>query len=160
MNIELLSAPSRAQALTAARARVGAYPFTTLEPNLGMLDDMIVADIPGLIADAAGGKGLGIKFLRHIERTRVLAHCVSLEHPNPRAAYDVVRRELKAYGRGLIEKRELVILTKTDVVESTVARQVEQLFRDAGKTVVSSSIHNLDQITSLKRAVEPAVRSS
>jgi GTP-binding protein len=114
-------------ALTAAQAKVGAYAFTTLEPNLGVLYGFVLADIPGLIEGASEGKGLGSKFLRHIARTKLLIHCVSLESENPEADYQVVRGELAKYGGAdLGAKREAIVLTKTDTRdEAYVARQVE-----------------------------------
>lgn len=139
--------------LTAARARIGAYPFTTLEPNLGMLDTLVLADIPGLIEGAADGKGLGHKFLRHIQRTRVIAHCVSLEHQNIGHAYDVVRAELAAYGRGLADKPELVVLTKSDVADPDDVAAAVKYFRGRGHTPCVVSIHDHDSIQSLARAL-------
>ncbi len=116
-------------ALTNAEAKVGAYAFTTLDPNLGDLYGYIVADIPGVIEGASDGKGLGIKFLRHIKRTKMLAHLVSLENSlngptRMMKAYKEIRKELEKYDKaldlgeeGLSKKEEIIILTKTDVVE-------------------------------------------
>lgn len=129
--------------LTAARARVGAYPFTTLEPNIGMFESFLLADIPGLIEGAAEGRGLGTKFLRHIERTRLIAHCISLEHRDVMRAYDAVRHELVAYGRGLSEKPEIVILTKSDLAQDAdVASARTKLARGTGRDVLVCSIHD------------------
>ncbi len=104
--------------LTRANARIGAYAFTTLEPNLGAFQGFILADIPGLIEGAASGKGLGHKFLRHIKRTKALFHCISLEHEDPEEAYRTVRKELELYNPELIEKPELLVLTKSDTVDT------------------------------------------
>lgn len=116
-------------ALTNADARVGSYAFTTLEPNLGALPDgFIIADIPGLIEGASEGKGLGHKFLRHVKRTRVLFHLISLENTAIVGVYKTIREELKRYsaehtdmsggddGTGLDKKPETIILTKTDML--------------------------------------------
>ena len=111
--------------LTAANAKVANYPFTTLEPNLGVTKgDLIIADIPGLIEGAAEGKGLGVKFLRHIKRTKMIAHLVSFENANMMKVYKEIRKELEVYDKknnlendGLSEKEEIIILTKTDTVE-------------------------------------------
>lgn len=101
--------------LTSANARVANYPFTTLEPNLGVTKgNLIIADIPGLIEGASYGKGLGLKFLRHIERTRLLVHCISAESSDPKKDYLSVRRELENYSSKLAQKPEIVILTKSD----------------------------------------------
>lgn len=103
-------------ALTRAKSKVGAYPFTTLEPNLGDFYGHILADIPGLIEGASSGRGLGIKFLKHVERTGILLHLVSAEQDDPVAAYKEVRNELKSFGHDLDTKKEIVILSKTDLV--------------------------------------------
>ena len=110
-------------ALTNARAKTGSYAFTTLDPNLGVLPGgYILADIPGLIEGASEGKGLGIKFLRHVTRTKILLHLISLEEPDPEKVYKIVRFELEKFGRGLPEKKEVIILTKTDLVDpATIA---------------------------------------
>ncbi|MEX2029251.1 MAG: GTPase ObgE [Candidatus Paceibacterota bacterium] len=109
--------------LTNAQARVGEYPFTTLDPNLGNFFGFIIADIPGIIEGASEGKGLGVKFLRHIKRTKMLAHLVSLENTNMLKTYKEVRRELAKYDKnlglgdeGLSVKKEIIILTKSDVI--------------------------------------------
>lgn len=107
-------------ALTKARAKVGSYQFTTLEPNLGVFHSYILADIPGLIEGAHEGKGLGVKFLRHISRTRFILHCISAEHEDPSRIYEIVRNELASYDRTLVEKREIIILTKADTVSEEV----------------------------------------
>lgn len=115
-------------AVTNARSKVGAFQFTTLEPNLGDFHGYILADIPGLIEGAAEGKGLGHKFLRHIKRTKFLIHCVSTENHDVLNAYDTVRKEITKYGEGVEEKKEIVILTKTDLVSAEeVATKVEEL---------------------------------
>lgn len=101
-------------ALTNAEAKVGSYAFTTLDPNLGALYGYVLADIPGLIEGASAGKGLGSKFLRHISRTKILLHCVSLESEDPRRDYKTVRSEISAYDKNLADKPELIILTKSD----------------------------------------------
>lgn len=110
-------------ALTNAEAKVGDYPFTTLDPNLGDFFGYIVADIPGIIEGASEGKGLGAKFLRHIKRTKMLAHLVSFENSNMLKSYKEIRRELEKYDKslnlgtdGLLEKEEIIILTKSDVI--------------------------------------------
>lgn len=105
--------------LTRASAKVGAYEFTTLEPNLGDFYGNVLADIPGLIEGASDGKGLGHKFLRHIRRTKMLMHCISLENADDidqlEATYNVVRNELETFDAELMEKKELIILTKSDI---------------------------------------------
>jgi GTPase len=104
--------------LTRAAAKVGNYAFTTLEPNLGAYYDLIIADIPGLIEGASVGKGLGAKFLRHIERTKEVFHLVSAESPDPLADYKTIRTELSAYDNNLAIKPEKVFLSKSDLLTS------------------------------------------
>lgn len=102
-------------ALTGAGAKTGAYAFTTLEPNLGALHGYVLADIPGLIEGAAAGKGLGFKFLRHIARTRLLVHCISLESPDAWADYKTVREEIEKFEGGILkDKPEIIVFTKSD----------------------------------------------
>ena len=122
-------------ALTNATAKVGDYPFTTIDPNLGDLYGFILADIPGLIEGASEGKGLGDKFLRHITKTKVLAHLISFEQQNMMKSYETVRSELEKYGRGLEEKEEIIVLTKTDVVDAEVVESTKKKFEKLGKPV-------------------------
>ena len=100
--------------LTRATAKVGNYAFTTLEPNLGAYYELIIADLPGLIEGASSGKGLGIKFLRHIERTKEIFHLVSAESENPIEDYKTVRNELLKYSKDLANKKETVFISKSD----------------------------------------------
>jgi len=109
--------------LTAARAKVANYPFTTLEPNLGAYYDLIIADIPGIIEGASGGKGLGTKFLRHISRTRVIFHLISLESEDMLGDYTTIRSELEKHDLIFKKKKEYVILTKTDMVDANVIKK-------------------------------------
>ncbi len=107
-------------AITAAKAKVASYQFTTLEPNLGELFGFILADIPGLIEGASEGRGLGHKFLRHVERTKAVLHCISLENEDIGAAYRTIREELSKYSEELGKKPEIILLTKTDTVTPEV----------------------------------------
>lgn len=109
--------------LTNAHSRIGSYPFTTLEPHLGDLYGYILADIPGLISGAATGKGLGHKFLRHVSRTKMLLHLVSLEHEDPISEYYTIRKELEAYSDDLAKKEEWVVLTKKDLIGQAEMKQ-------------------------------------
>lgn len=105
---------------TNATSRIGAYAFTTLQPHLGNLFGYVVADIPGLIEGAHEGKGLGHKFLRHVTRTKMLLHLVSLEHEDPLLEYKKVRNELTRFDKTLQDKDEWIIFTKKDLVEQAV----------------------------------------
>lgn len=107
--------------LSAARPKIADYPFTTLVPNLGVVrrptgDGVVFADIPGLIAGAHTGTGLGHDFLRHIERTRLLLHLIDATHPDPLVAYQTIQQELKAYGQALAERPQVLALNKIDAV--------------------------------------------
>jgi GTPase len=119
-------------ALTRADAKVGAYQFTTLEPNLGDLYGHILADIPGLIEGAGEGRGLGHKFLRHVKRTKMLLHCVSIESANEEsgldATYDVIRNELKNFDEELTKKEEVIIFTKADLLPPGDAKEIAEKF--------------------------------
>ncbi len=102
-------------AITGAAGKVASYAFTTLDPNLGALYGFVLADIPGLIEGASGGKGLGFKFLRHIARTSLIVHCISLESEDPMADYATVRAELEGFEGGVLAKKpEIIVFTKSD----------------------------------------------
>ncbi len=128
--------------LTAARAKVGAYAFTTLEPNLGAFHGYILADIPGLIEGASSGKGLGARFLRHIARTKLLLHCVSLEGEALVKAYATVRKELIAHAPELRDKREVVVLTKADSADERKIQKSAAALKKKTKDVLVVSIIN------------------
>jgi GTP-binding protein len=117
-------------ALSSAHPKIADYPFTTLVPNLGVVrkptgDGTVFADIPGLIAGAHEGVGLGHEFLRHIERTRLLLHLVDLTAADPIADYQTIQRELEAYGRGLVNRPQIIALNKADAVDEEVANTVK-----------------------------------
>lgn len=124
--------------VSAAKPKIADYPFTTLYPNLGVArlgeDDLVIADIPGLIEGAHEGAGLGTRFLGHVERTRVLLHLVDATEEDVATAYRTVRRELKAYGHGLDKKKEIVALSKCDALTAeAIAGKVEALTKAARK---------------------------
>lgn len=119
-------------ALTNTAVRVGAYPFTTVEPHLGELYGFILADIPGLIEGASEGKGLGHKFLRHIQRTKMILHCVSLENENPLDTYEIIRSELEKFDSELLKKDEWILLTKSDLCTEESVRSVVNSFTRQG----------------------------
>ena len=147
--------------LTAADPKVGDYPFTTLEPVLGTLENderqLVLADVPGLIEGAAEGVGLGDEFLAHVERCRALVHLVALgPESDPVADYATVRRELEAYGHGLGDLPEIVVLSKSDLVppadaEAAVAEWKSRLGTSVVDVVSASSATGtgLDDLTNL-----------
>jgi GTP-binding protein len=107
--------------VSAARPKVADYPFTTLEPHLGVVGlsdhrSFVMADIPGIIEGAHEGKGLGLRFLQHVERTRVIAVLVPVDSPVPQATYDLLMREAELYDPGMAVKPHIVVLTKRDLL--------------------------------------------
>ncbi len=129
--------------LTNASSKVANYQFTTLEPHLGVHFDLILADIPGLIEGAAQGKGLGYKFLRHIERTRMLFHFVAADSVDPLADYKTIRKELVAFNSELENKDEWIILSKSDEVsEDEISRICGILKKENPRVIVLSLLTN------------------
>lgn len=135
--------------LTNAKAKVANYPFTTLEPNLGVYYELILADIPGLIEGASRGKGLGDKFLRHIERTRILFHFISAESQDPVGDYEVIRKELGTYNPELLEKPEYIFISKSDTADQSELEKKLNLMKKINPEAMSLSIYDTE---SLKRS--------
>lgn len=131
--------------ISSAHPKIGNYPFTTLTPSLGVVrmgdqEPFVIADIPGLIAGAHKGAGLGIKFLRHIERTRILVHLIdvmSIDPDNPLDAYNIINNELSSYSRALSEKPQIVTINKLDIQGGEVAADI---FRSAAEELEVESI--------------------
>lgn len=128
--------------LTKARSKIGDFPFTTLEPALGSFYGYILADIPGLIEGASEGRGLGHKFLRHIERTKTLLHCISAESDDPLKSYEVVRKELELYNKDMLKKPELIALTKVDIISPEEINLKLNLLGKTGRKVIPISVIN------------------
>ncbi|MCA1299812.1 GTPase ObgE [Stappia indica] len=150
-------------AVSAARPKIADYPFTTLHPNLGVVEidgrGFVLADIPGLIEGAHDGIGLGDRFLGHVERTRTLLHLVDGTQEDPGEAYRVVRGELEAYGHGLAEKPEVVALTKVDALSDEIrAEKAAELEAACGQPPLqlsSTSGENVDRtLRMLIRAID------
>lgn len=139
--------------LTAAQVRTAPYPFTTLEPNLGACDGKILADIPGLIEGASTGKGLGIKFLKHIEKVKMLLHCVAADSTDVLADYETVMKELAEYNPGLVEKKQILLLTKHDLVSEDEKKKKLKLLKKKNPNVIPVSIHDLDSLNELKKVL-------
>jgi GTP-binding protein len=138
-------------AVSAAKPKIADYPFTTLEPNLGVVGvderEFVMADIPGLIEGAHEGVGLGDRFLGHVERCRVLLHLVDGTCEHAGEAYKIVRAELEAYGGGLADKPEIVVLSKADALSPELRKQqLARLKRAAKKTPVALSAASREQV--------------
>jgi GTPase len=119
--------------VSSARPKVADYPFTTLTPNLGVVskpsgDGVVFADIPGLIEGAHTGIGLGHEFLRHVERTRILLHLVDMTAEQPIESYETIQGELEAYGHGLADKPQILVLNKSDAVTVEEAEAIANQF--------------------------------
>jgi GTP-binding protein len=145
-------------ALTAARPKIADYPFTTLEPNLGVMDlgdederRPSIADVPGLIEGASGGAGLGHAFLRHVERTRILVHVVDGADRDPEWNHDVIRDELEAHDPKLLEKPMLVVFNKVDLPAASDAWPAFRKARGkAGQDVIAVSATTGEGIPELR----------
>lgn len=134
--------------ISRARPKIAAYPFTTLEPQLGIVElsgfrRFVAADIPGLIEGAHRGVGLGDAFLRHIERTRVILHLIDVcpleGSPSPAEAYRMIRRELAEYSQVLVSKREVIVANKTDLTDSDAALESLRAELDAPVAGISAA---------------------
>lgn len=144
-------------AISAARPKIADYPFTTLQPQLGVIDlhsltgswgeSFVVADIPGLIEGASEGKGLGLEFLRHLERTKVIMYVVdphNYEGQDPLESFKILRSELETYGHGLSEKEYIVVLSKADTFgEGDKERFSEGFLKEGIETLAISSVSGI-----------------
>lgn len=144
--------------LTNSKAVVAAYPFTTLEANLGVMGRSVIADIPGLIEGASHGKGLGTGFLKHIEKVKVLLHCIASDSPDVLKDYLTINQELQKYNPDLLTKPRLILLTKTDLLalngasgEVGINDQVSKL-KSLKFPIYPVSIYNPESIKKLTAA--------
>ncbi len=140
-------------ALTNAHPKIGDYSFTTLEPNLGVMDGLIIADIPGLIEGASHGKGLGDKFLRHVEKTKVLIHCIDCLSNTPEKDYETIRKELKEYTNDLTVKEELLVFTKSDLVDQGYIKQLIKIANRLNKNNLVVSVYDDKSLEELKAKI-------
>lgn len=149
-------------AISNARPKIADYPFTTKTPVLGMVRlseerSFVVADIPGLIEGAHAGAGMGLKFLKHVERTRLLLHLIDaadLDSRDPIQTYEMIRKELKSYSPDLLTKPEIVVLTKQDLPQVREKREeLESFFRKSKKKVVAVSAVRREGLKNLLNAV-------
>ncbi len=144
--------------LTNAKSKVANYPFTTLEPNLGVYYELILADIPGLIEGSSTGRGLGVKFLRHIERTNIIFHLIASESPAPEKDYKIIRKELGAYNKKLLEKREYLFLTKSDLLDKKTIEEKLKKLKKIKPDVIAVSILEPESIKKVEKILN-AIKS-
>ena len=137
--------------LTAANVRTANYPFTTLEPNLGVYNGKVLADVPGLIEGASTGKGLGIKFLKHIEKVDVIFHCISVETQDLASQYNTVINELRTYNSKLPEKKSIILLTKIDLIDKNEVEKKLSELKKFSKDVLPVSIYDEVSLKKLKK---------
>jgi len=137
--------------LTNAKATVGAYPFTTLEANLGAFGQKIIADIPGLIEGASSGKGLGTKFLKHIEKVKILLHCISSESSDVISDYHTITSELQTFSSELVTKDRIILLTKSDLVDQTILNEQISKLSVFGHVIYPVSIYNFESVEKIKK---------
>ena len=136
--------------LTNANVKVANYQFTTLEPNLGVYYGLILADIPGLIEGASDGKGLGIKFLKHVERTKIIFHFLAADSENITADYKTIRAELAAFNPTLLEKPEYIFVSRSDTVTPEELKKKLKEAKKINKNAIPTSIHDWDQLQKVK----------
>ncbi len=149
--------------ISAARPKIADYPFTTLEPHLGVVGlsdnrSFVVADIPGIIEGAHEGKGLGLRFLQHVERTRAVAVLVPIDSPDPQATYELLRREAASYSRELASKPHVVVLTKSDLTSDL--SPLTPLRTEGGAPVVTISAVARQGIPELLEVLWKTLKSS
>lgn len=136
--------------LTNAKSKVANYHFTTLEPHLGVYYDLILADIPGLIEGASGGRGLGHKFLRHVERTNTLFHFLSAESSDIVHDYETIRGELETFNPALVEKEEVVVISKIDMVDTERLEELRKKASTITDTVYAISMYDDESLEPIK----------
>lgn len=145
-------------AITNAHPAIGEYPFTTLDPTIGMLSGHAVADIPGIIQGASNGKGLGLQFLKHIEKTKLLVHCIDVSGPDPLGAYEIIRLEFKLYGQQISQKPEIILLNKTDGIDEATVQMIVAAFKKKRKKVLTSSMYDQKSIDAVKKEILKRIR--
>jgi len=144
--------------LTDAKSKVANYLFTTLEPNLGVYYELILADIPGLIEGASNGKGLGIKFLRHIERVKTLFHFISAESADPAKDYQSIRNELGAYDEELLQKTEYIFLSKADLLANEEIEKKIIALKATSKKILPISLKDKNSIKRVEKILREIIK--
>lgn len=144
--------------LTRANSKVANYSFTTLEPNLGVYYELILADLPGLIEGASAGKGLGLKFLRHVERTKILFHFISVQSPQPEKDYKVIRQELGEYSKALLDKPEYIFLSKADLLTKKEVEEKINALKNIQKEILPISIHDTESLERVEKILREIIK--
>ena len=140
--------------VSSAKPKIAAYPFTTLQPKLGVAyighEELVIADIPGLIKGASQGVGLGHKFLKHLERCKTLLHLIDINGENLSDIYFSMREELQLYSQELYNKKELIVLTKNDTMSESESQEIAlSLSSVINKEVLTCSSLNKNGITEI-----------
>lgn len=142
--------------LTAANVKTAMYAFTTLEPNLGVFEDQVIADIPGLIEGASQGKGLGFKFLKHVEKVPIIIHCIASDSPDVEKDYRTVHQELSRYNAEIAQKEKIILLTKTDLIDRKKEKELISRLQEFQKIVIPVSIYNPEEYEKLREFMRNA----
>ena len=142
-------------AITNANPKIANYQFTTLNPNLGVASydnkEITIADIPGLVEGAHKGTGLGIKFLRHIERCKSLLHMIDITNKDIKKSYNQIKKELKSYSSKLSKKKELIILNKTDLIDENQVKVITEKFSKTTKSeIITLSTIDKKSVSNIK----------
>ena len=140
--------------LTNASSKIANYKFTTLEPHLGVYNNLVLADIPGLIEGASDGKGLGHKFLRHIERTRILFHLIAADSIDPVLDYKIIRNELRSFKESMLKKDEWVIISKSDEVDDVRLEEIKNMLKKYNSNVLTVSLLKDDGLLEVRKALD------
>ena len=145
-------------ALTRAKPKIANYPFTTLDPNLGVAyfnnKEVILADIPGLVEGAHKGVGLGDKFLRHVERCKVLLHLIDITEKNLLDNYKKISHELFSYNKNLLKKKEIIIFNKSDMLDKKQYKEKEIYLKNKiGKKFEIISVFNNKDLSKIKKVL-------
>lgn len=144
--------------LTRAKSKVANYHFTTLVPHLGVYYGLILADIPGLIEGASTGKGLGIKFLRHIERTKIIFHLVDAESENPVKDYKSIRKELELFNKELLGKKEYLFISKSDTIDRPSIKKTLAKLKKMNPDVSTLSICDPDAMKRVEKILNKIIK--
>lgn len=146
--------------LTNADAKIAPYAFTTIVPQLGRMGEITLMDLPGLIEEAHTGKGLGTRFVRHTKRSKWVAHFISAENEDVLASYNSIRKEVAQIDTELSQKPELILLTKTDLIDKDLVQEKVKQLQSTGKEVFTVSVYDFDKLEALKSKFEELAKGN